>query len=301
MEGGARAVAAHLRLHLCDRSRPSWPRGWENFVFSLGGPRWPHKSSVRVPNCLSNNLPLSPALHLHQSPQNPGPGLVKAYVFKWQKKRILSLTWGRLAQRRGWAQGSEQGRKWQFLCGWWCIWWKCAARAVSRQEKGWRGWVWTNSPNLKQCPYKDWPNGRKPFWNQNQVGSCHEHKLEKGREVTEKHRMIWGRAAPKLKTPSLRPGLEGKGHKVSIPSWVPRETHMGPPKSCVWDRGDCCEPLNPTFFSQQQKSHFPNQIIFSFSLSLFPSERKRKQFSSFPEGWHHIMIFKITSGFPLVL
>lgn len=78
--------------------------------------------------------------------------------------------------------------------------------------KGESGWVWINTPDLKQCAYKDWPMEARSFGINTQAGSCHECRLEKGREVAEKRRMIWGQAAAKLKTSILSSGPV-EGHK----------------------------------------------------------------------------------------
>lgn len=64
---------------------------------------------------------------------------------------------------------------------------------VSRRVDRQRGWVGQGSV----------PVGMGLWWqavgSNTEVGSCHELSLEKGRGVAE-DRMIWGQAAPKLRT-----------------------------------------------------------------------------------------------------
>lgn len=71
-------------------------------------------------------------------------------------------------------------------------------------------------------------------------GSCLGHSLEKGREAAEKHSVMWGQAVPKLKT-SL-PWVLGWKEKGSVLPWVPMQTHIGPPKSCVQGGENHCGP-----------------------------------------------------------
>lgn len=73
-----------------------------------------------------------------------------------------------------------------------------------------------NAPDMKQRASEDWPAEARCFGINTRVGSCHEHRLKKVREVAEKHRMVWGRAAPKPKTFLPQVLVEGERHKTSL-------------------------------------------------------------------------------------
>lgn len=174
----------------------------------------------------------------------------------------------RLVERLGpWLREELQG---QVLCGWWHIWWKCAATVGSGRGETITGLSLDNQPDWSSVLIRSGLKEGRPFgvntggWTVLCVGWRRVEKWQRNTALSgARQHQNWRH---------LSLGLEGKGLFTMLASYT--DSHGASQVLCPRWRG----PLWAT------ESHvFSSQKTFLFSLSLLPSERKRKESFSFPK------------------